>query len=76
MPATKMYGGQGPEPETIRDRFVAAYGEDTVRQAELQVVLDLFMLMGVCKPAEFVEVLTRKLERVDRLRRAQAGIES
>jgi len=74
MPASQLYGGQGPEPESIRDRFVARYGSATVAQAELQVVLDCFMIFGVIKPAEFVEVLQRKLERVDRMRREQAGV--
>lgn len=74
MPASQLYSGGGAHPETIRDRFVANYGETTVQRAELQVVLDLFMLMGVVKPSEFIEVLHRKLERIDKMRREQAGI--
>lgn len=74
MPASRLYEAAGQHPESIRDRFVAAFGESTVQRAELQVVLDLFMLMGVVKPAEFVEVLERKLRRIDAMRREQAGV--
>ena len=76
MPASKLYEAGGAHPESIRDRFVASYGEATVQRAELQVVLDLFMIMGVVKPQEFVEVLQRKLERINRMRMEQAGIQS
>jgi hypothetical protein len=75
MPASKLYEAGGAHPETIRDRFVGMYGEATVQRAELQVVLDLFMIMGVCKPQEFVDVLSRKLERIDKIRRQEAGIQ-
>jgi hypothetical protein len=74
MPASNLYKAGGAEPESLRDKFIAKYGEATVHQAEHQVVLDLMMLMGVVKPQEFVDVLVKKLERVDRLRREQAGI--
>lgn len=76
MPATRLYKEGMNEPETIRDRFIAQYGEDTVRQAELQTVLDMLMLMGVVKPAEFVEVMTNKLKRVDDMRRRQVGMDT
>lgn len=72
MPASQMYG---KEPESIRDRFVGRFGEATVQRAELQVVLDLFMMMGVCKPQEFIEVLERKLVRIDQMRQIQAGVQ-
>jgi hypothetical protein len=74
MPASKLYEAGGEHPESIRDRFVAAYGEATVQRAELQVVLDLFMIMGVVKPQEFIDVLHRKLERINRMRMEQAGV--
>jgi hypothetical protein len=73
QPATELYKGGGGEPVTIRDRFVQQYGEGTVQRAELQVCLDLFMLMNIVKPQEFVEVLERKLRRIDDMRRAAAG---
>lgn len=72
MPVTELYGTL--RPETIRDRFVREYGEATVQRAELQVVLDLFMLTGVCKPSEFVEVMEKKLKRVDLERQIEAGL--
>ena len=71
MPATKLYGG---DSETIRDRFVAQYGEATVHNAEHQCVLDFMMLMGVVKPSEFLEVLEKKLRRTDERRRHAAGL--
>ena len=71
MPTTKLYGR---DPESIRDRFVREYGESTVHNAEHQCVLDFMMLMGIVKPEEFVDVLERKLKRVDELRRHAAGI--
>jgi hypothetical protein len=74
MPATQLYKRGMDEPEALRDRLCAMYGEATVHNAEHQVVLDMMMLLGVVKPQEFVDVLMRKLERVDRLRREQAGI--
>ena len=73
QPATDLYRDGTQEPVAIRDRFVQMYGEGTVMRAELQVCLDLFMLMGIVKPQEFVEVLERKLKRTDDLRRAAAG---
>lgn len=73
MPATKLYGRGSEEPESLRDQLAARYGEATLHNAEHQVVLDLMMLMGVVKPQEFVDVLTKKLERVERLRQQQAG---
>lgn len=72
MPATDLYGAV--RPDTIRDRFVREYGEATVTRAEIQVCLDLFMLMGVVKPSEFVDVLERKLKRVDLERQIEAGL--
>jgi hypothetical protein len=71
MPATKLYGSNS---ESLRDRFVAQYGETTVHKAEHQVLLDLMLLLGVIKPSEFVDVLTKKLQRVDDLRRHAAGV--
>lgn len=64
----------GKDPEGLRDRFVARYGETTVHNAEHQVMMDLMILGGVIKPNEFVEVLERKLKRVEELRAHRAGV--
>jgi len=74
MPASEAYRQRGAEPESVRDRFAREYGSATVSAAELQVCIDILILTGVIKPQEFVEVLERKLKRVDRMRRLQAGV--
>lgn len=71
QPATNLYGSN---PESIRDRYVRMYGEATVHNAEHQIILDLMLLNGVIKPTEFVEVLDRKLRRIDDMRRSAAGV--
>jgi len=75
QPATKLYGAQGADPETMRDRFVREFGESTVQQAELSTCLDLMMLNGVISPTEFIEVISRKLTRIDQQRRAAANLD-
>jgi len=75
QPATRLYGAQG-DPETVRDQFVDQYGEGTVQRAELSTCLDLFMLNGMIKPNEFIEVISRKLYKIDQHRRAMANLES
>jgi hypothetical protein len=60
----------------VRDRFVAQYGENTVQRAELSVCLDVLLLVGIIKPSEFIEVLGRKLHRIDEQRRAAANLDS
>ena len=75
QPATRLYGAQGADPERIRDRLVDAYGEGTVQRAELSVVLDLMMLNGIIKPSEFIDVMQRKLHKIDESRRAAANLD-
>ena len=73
QPATQLYGGNA---ESIRDRFVRQYGEASVMKAELSVCLDVMLLTGMIKPAEFVDVLGRKLQRIDNMRRAAANLDA
>lgn len=75
QPATKLYGAGNTHPETVRDRFVRQYGESTVQRAELSVVLDLLMLTGAIAPSEFVDVMSKKLSRIDQERQAAAGFQ-
>lgn len=76
MPATRLYGADGAHPQTVRDKFVERYGEATVTQAELSAALDIMMLTGMIKPSEFIEVIGRKLHRIDEHRRAMARLEA
>lgn len=76
QPATRLYGAGGGDPESIRDRYVDAYGEGTVQRAELSTCLDLFMLNGMIKPSEFIEVISRKLSKIDEKRRQAANLDS
>jgi hypothetical protein len=75
QPATRLYGAGGNDPETVRDRFVDMYGEGTVQRAELSTCLDLFMLNGIIKPSEFIDVIQRKLYKIDQSRRAAANLD-
>jgi hypothetical protein len=72
QPASKLYGAQGADPESIRDQLVDMYGENTVQRAELSILLDLMMLNGVIKPTEFIEVMQKKLYKLDQKRRVAA----
>lgn len=76
QPATRLYGAEGMDPQSMRDRFVQQYGESTVTQAELSTTLDIMMMVGMIKPSEFIEVMARKLHRIDEHRRAQARLEA
>lgn len=76
QPSSKLYGAQGGDPETIRERLVQQYGEGTVERAEISCILDLLMINGVIRPSEFVEIITKKLDRIDQRRRAAARLES
>lgn len=73
QPATKLYGAGGTDPETTRDRFVKNYGESTVQRAELSLVLDLMMLNGMINPGEFVDVISKKLQKIEQQRMVAAG---
>ena len=73
-PASKLYADrQGNTPETIRERFERQYGEATVTRAELSTVLDVMMMTGMIKPSEFIEVISRKLARIEAMRQDAAG---
>ena len=76
QPATNLYRTGGNDPESLRDKLVSKYGESTVLRAEVSVLLDLALLTGMIKPAEFVDVLIKKLERTDAHRRAAANLDS
>lgn len=76
MPAGKLYGIGGAHPQSIRDQLVEQYGAVSVNSAELSVVLDIMMITGMIKPAEFVDLMQRKLHRLDEQRRAAARLES
>lgn len=76
QPASRLYGAGGGDPETMRDRLVDAYGEGSVQRAELSTCLDLFMLNGIIKPSEFIEVIQRKLYKIDQQRRGIANLDS
>lgn len=75
MPAGKLYGAQGAHPQTVRDQLVARYGQVSVNSAELSVVLDIMMVTGMVKPSEFVDLMQRKLHRIDEQRRAEARLD-
>jgi hypothetical protein len=75
QPATKLYSVGGTDAETVRDRFVRQHGESSVQRAELSVVLDLMMLTGMIKPSEFIEVISKKLSRLEQQRQAAAGFQ-
>ncbi len=75
QPAAKLYGAGGSDPETVRDKMVEMVGEATVQKAELSVVLDLLFLNGVIRPSEFVELMMKKIHRIDERRRAAARLE-
>lgn len=59
-----------------RDELVNRYGEATVTRAEMAVVLNLFIMMGVIKPSEFVDAMVAQCERIDDIRRREARLES
>ena len=75
QPATKLYGAGGADPESLRDRLVDSYGEGSVERAEISVVLDLLMISGIIKPSEFIDLMQKKLYRIDQKRRAAAGLD-
>jgi hypothetical protein len=75
-PASKLYGVDKGDPQTMRDRMVREYGEGTVQRCELAVLLDLAMLTGQIRPDEFMYVMSVRLAQIDQQRRAAAGLES
>jgi hypothetical protein len=75
QPATKLYAAAGTDPETLRDRLVDQYGEGSVQRAEISCILDLLMIMRVVAPSEFVDMMQKKLYRIDQRRRAAANLD-
>jgi hypothetical protein len=75
MPASKLYQAQGADPESLRDQMVRQFGSTTVQEAELSCILDLLMVMGVVKPSEFVDLMQKKLHRIDQRRRMMAQLD-
>jgi hypothetical protein len=75
MPAGKLYGIGGAHPQSVRDQLVERYGQVSVNSAELSVVLDVMMVTGMIKPSEFVDLMQRKLHRIDEQRRAAARLD-
>lgn len=75
MPAGKLYGADGAHPQSVRDQLVQQYGEVSVNSAELSVILDVMMVTGMIKPSEFIDLIQRKLHRIDQQRRAAARLE-
>lgn len=75
QPASKLYGAGGGHPESVRDQLVQQYGEGSVEKAEISVVLDLLFINGIIKPSEFVDLMMKKLHRIDEQRRAAANLE-
>jgi len=75
QPASRAYGERGQNPQSVRDAMVRSYGETTVQQCELAIILDVFILTGMMNPNEFMEVMRLRLDKVDQQRRAAAGLE-
>lgn len=71
-PASKAYGS---DAMTVRDRLVQAYGADDVFKMEVSVVLDVMILTGMLSPTEFMEVMVKKLQKLDDARREHARLE-
>lgn len=75
QPATQLYAVGGAQAESVRDRLVGQFGEATVQRAEVSVLLDLMLLHGVIKPGEFVDLMLKRLHRIDEQRRAAANLD-
>lgn len=76
QPASRGYGAQGGDPVSVRDQLVNQYGEGTVSRAEIQTILDVIILTGMIKPEEFFEVMSKRLYKIDQMRRAAANLDS
>jgi hypothetical protein len=76
MPASMAYRQGTTDAETVKDSLVQQFGSETVQQAEQSVILDLMVLMKVITPSEFIEVMYKKCQRIDQMRRAAAGLEA
>jgi hypothetical protein len=63
-----MYAQPGVDAETIRDQLIQKYGSATVQEAEISTVLDVLMIAGVLKPSEFIDLIQKKLSRIEQMR--------
>lgn len=70
MPASEGFGG-----EHVRDRFVKQYGESSVNRAEIAVVTNILIAMGIINKHDFTDMLEHVLKRTEERRRHQAGLE-
>lgn len=75
QPSSHLYRTKEEDEETVRDSLVRQFGEPTVQRAELSVVLDLLMITRAITPTEFLDVMHRKLQRIDQQRRAAANLD-
>lgn len=58
-----------------RGRLIMRFGEGAVRQAEMNVVIQLLIANGVVKPGEFADLVEKAAQRADDNRRLAAGAE-
>lgn len=75
QPASNLYKTKDADQETVRDSIVRQFGEQTVQRAELSVVLDLLMINRIISPSEFLDVMHKKLRRIDEQRRLAANLD-
>lgn len=67
--------GDNLEAMDVRSRLVFEYGEDTVRWSEIATVVQLMFAVGIIKPAEFIDLVSKQCKRVDDRRRRAAGFD-
>lgn len=72
---SSIFGGKSREGAS-RDRLIATYGEAGVRQAEVDVIIQLLFSAGVCRPDEFGELVEKQAKRADDRARERAGGQS
>lgn len=68
MPEAGIYG------ESTRDKLVSKYGDASVTKAEIAVLINLMVAVGVIKLSEFVGYMVEILEKTEENRRRAAGI--
>jgi hypothetical protein len=73
MPEPEFYS-QSSDTRNARDYFIRTYGSTTVMLAEMAVVLDLMVILGIVKPAELAALIERKCKKIDMERRIHAGV--
>ena len=70
MPESDLY-----RKTVSRDELVGKYGETTVSRAEVACILNIFMITGVVKPNEFIDLMVRQCQRIDEARRLAANLD-